>query len=284
MRVVVTGAEGRLGRALCSLGGARVVGLGRAALDIGNPEAVAAALARWQPVAVINAAAMANVDACEHDYGAALHANRDGPATLAAACAEAGVALVHVSTDYVFGADDLTRARREDDPPAPINAYGRSKLEGERAVLAAGGLSMIVRTAWLFGFANDFIDRMLRKAGLEGALEVTEQIGTPTPVQGLAGALLACAEHLQSGAAVPKLLHVAGNPITTRAAWVEEALAAGPARLRQVPVKRVGAGRFGDDAVRPAGTPLDTELFRSVFGGDLDWRPAVLAGIGEQDL
>ncbi|MFZ4071374.1 MAG: SDR family oxidoreductase [Caulobacterales bacterium] len=271
--IVITGAGGRLGRALCTLPGC--VGLTRRALDIADAAAVAAELSALRPRAVINAAAMANVDACETDWTAALRANADGPTVLALACAALGVPFVHVSTDYVFGAEGHARARREGDPPAPVNAYGQSKLLGEQGVAGAGGVAVVVRTAWLFGFPGDFLDRMIQRAEAKGVVQVTEQVGTPTPVRGLALALRSIAGALLEGAALPPVLHVAGAPVCSRAEWVETCLAA-RRDLAAVAVERVSLGAFAQDAAaRPLGTPLDTSLYQCLFSQALDWRLAL---------
>ena len=136
MTVLVTGGAGRLARALAARGGERVTALPRAALDIGDAEGAAQTLEALRPTAVINAAAVASVDAAD---AARAHAvNAVAPEVLAAACAAADVPLIHLSTDYVFGAA-TDRPWREEDPVSPINAYGRMKAEGEASALAAGG-------------------------------------------------------------------------------------------------------------------------------------------------
>lgn len=271
--ILIFGAGGRLGRQLSALPDA--VGMDRAMLDITDAAAVAAALRATQPRVVINAAAFADVDGCERDPDRAHRANVLAPTVLAQECARADVGLIHISTDYVFGADGHDRPRRETDPPAPINAYGRSKLAGEAGVLAAGGASLIVRVAWLFGFAGDFLDRMLTKGRQTGALAITTQAGTPTPVDGLSLHLHALADRLSAGEALGPVLHLAGQPVTDRASWVAAALAAAPGHgIRLDPV---GLDAFADAAARPLGTPLDCTRYQSLTGRTLNWRPAAFA-------
>jgi len=270
---LVLGAGGRLGRALAERGGAGVVGLDRQALDIAAPSAVAQALQTHRPRTVINAAAMAAVDACETDFAAAVRVNAEGPGVVARACAAREIPFVHVSTDYVFGGEGHDRPRREGDPPRPINAYGRSKRMGEEEVLAAQGRSVIVRTAWLFGFPTDFVDRMARKAAQGERLRITEQTGAPTPVGPVAESLLRFAERLAAGAPAPPILHLAGSPVTTRAAWVERALAAAAPGLAVI--ERVPVDAFANTgAARPLGTPLESRLAAELFDLRIDWRPA----------
>ena len=272
--ILILGAGGQLGRALVSAGSAQVVGLDRHALDIANASAAAAALDLHQPRAVINAAAMAGVDTCESDFAAAVRVNAEGPGVLARACAARDIPFLHVSTDYVFGGEGHDRPRREADEPNPINAYGRSKLLGEEQVKAAKGRAVVVRTAWLFGFPTDFIDRMARKAIAEGGrLRITEQTGAPTPVRPLAQALLRLAGRLADGEDAPSILHLAGAPVTTRADWTERALIAAAPRLANI--ERGSNEAFADTgAVRPLGTPLDSTLAAQQFDHHIDWRPA----------
>jgi dTDP-4-dehydrorhamnose reductase len=271
--ILVLGAGGRLGRVLVARGGSNVVGLDHQTLDIAHPSAVAEGLETHRPGAVINAAAMAAVDACETDFAAAVRSNAEGPAVVARACAACDIPFIHVSTDYVFGGEGHDRPRREGDPPSPINAYGRSKRMGEEEVLGAQGRSVIVRTAWLFGFPMDFVDRMARKAAQGERLRITEQTGAPTPVGPLAGSLLRFAERLAKGAPAPPILHLAGSPVTTRAAWVERALAAAAPGLAAI--ERVSGDAFaGTGAARPLGTPLDSRLAAELFDLRIDWRPA----------
>lgn len=272
--VLITGAAGNLGQALTIAYGARAVALPRAGLDIANEEAVAAALDRFHPGAVINAAADSNVDGCEADPASAARSNAIGPGVLARACAQRAIPFVHVSTDYVFGADALVRARHEDDAPAPLNTYGRSKLEGERAVLSVGGRSVVARTSWVFAFRGCFIDRMMAKAKTEGRLILTDQVSTPTPVAALAHALAQIAERLGAGNVLPPLLHVAGAPAATRTQWVEEALSSFDL---PVEITRVALAESGDRVARPHSTPLDTTRFARLFGGALAWKPAARA-------
>ena len=134
MTILLTGGTGQLATALAEAGGGLVRRVGRPGLDFDRPETVEAAFSAAAPSLVVNAAAYTGVDAAETDAEAAYQANRDGPALLARLCAEAGVPLIHVSTDYVF--DGLKGAPYiEDDPPSPTGVYGASKLAGEQAVL-----------------------------------------------------------------------------------------------------------------------------------------------------
>lgn len=196
MKVLVSGAGGQLGRALVAAAPAQaeVVPLPRVALDITEPAAVAAALAQHRPALVINAAAYTHVDGAEAQPALAMLGNREGPATLAAAAAAAGVRLLHVSTDFVFDGR-ASRPYRPDAPVAPLNVYGRSKAEGEVLVRRALPEALIVRTAWLYSAQGpNFVLRMIELMGRCERVEVVaDQIGTPTHAARLAEALWALA-------------------------------------------------------------------------------------------
>ncbi|HTI66488.1 MAG TPA: sugar nucleotide-binding protein [Caulobacteraceae bacterium] len=272
--MLVAGGRGRVARALTAAGGARVHALSRAELDIRDPDAVAACLRRLRPRAVINSAVVGSLEAVEADIAAARAVNADGPGVLALACAAAGVPLVHLSTDYVFGAP-TDRPWREDDPVSPVNAYGAMKAEGERRVLESGAAACVARVAWVFGDGEDFLTRMLR-GGPE--VIIAEQVGSPTPIGPLAGRLLALAAKLAEGAAVPPILHLAGTPPASRADWVEAAFDAyaaaggGPPR-----VVRAGRGSFSAAVSRPGFSALDCSAAAALFGGPLDWKAALPA-------
>ena len=201
MRLLVTGAGGMLGRAVAERAqrlGHDVRALARTDLDVTDATAVHDALAELRPRAVVNCAAYTDVDGAESDRDAAMAVNGTGAGNVAAAAADVGAAIVHVSTDYVF--DGSRRAPWvESDPVAPLGAYGATKLAGEEAVAAANPAHAIVRTAWLFGAGGrNFVDTMLALgAEREEVSVVTDQIGCPTWTGHLAGALVELAERPQ---------------------------------------------------------------------------------------
>jgi len=184
-RWLVTGAAGMLGRdltALLTARGEEFTALTRADLDITDGAAAASAISAVKPDVVVNCAAWTAVDAAEENEAAALAVNGHGPANLAAACASLGAVLVHPSTDYVFPGD-ATVPYAEDAAPAPAGAYGRTKLAGEQAVLAAlPDAGYVVRTAWLYGaHGKNFVKTMLRLARRDVAPGVVaDQYGQPT--------------------------------------------------------------------------------------------------------
>ena len=227
-RLLVTGAAGMLGRAVVAQAradGHAVTALAHAELDITDAAAVQSALARVEPEALINCAAWTDVDGAEADPSGAAALNGDGAAHLAQAAADVGVALVHPSTDYVFPGD-ARRPYVESDPTGPRSEYGRSKLLGEQAVLAADPAHAIVRTSWLFGVGGrNFVETMLRLAGdgREEVSVVSDQRGCPTFAGHLAPALIELATRMTGadGAAAGGIHHIAG---TGSCSWNELAV------------------------------------------------------------
>src|SRR5665213_2378283 len=192
MKALVTGGEGQLARAFTAQGrpGWTVTALPRAALDIGDDDAVRGAVHRLRPDLILNAAAFNAVDRAEAERAQAFRVNRDGAAHLARAGEKSGARVVHISTDYVFDGR-AGRAYRPDDPPSPLSVYGASKLAGESAVSAAAPGALIVRTAWLYSpNGANFLTAMLRLMG-DGveARVVSDQVGTPTSTDSLADTL-----------------------------------------------------------------------------------------------
>jgi dTDP-4-dehydrorhamnose reductase len=273
IRILVTGGRGRLAQALAAASAA-VTALPRSRLDIIDAEQIERELAASGYGAVVNAAAMASLEAAEAAPDQAHAVNTVGPGLLAAACNKRGLPLIHLSTDYVFGAA-TGRPWREGDPVSPVNAYGRSKAGGEAKVLAAGPHGRVARVAWLFGDDGDFISQMLRVGNREGqAVVADDQVGSPTPIGPLAERLLMLCGRLAKGdEAVPRILHLAGSPPVSRADWVAAAFdllaeqGAVPPPLRRVPM-----AAFASSVVRPNFSALDSSATDALFGAPLDWR------------
>lgn len=195
--ILVAGRTGQLARSLSDAGRAldiEIVALGRPDLDLADADSVARATESLVPRAIVNAAAYTNVDGAEIDEQAALTINRDGAARLAAAAQRMSVPFLHVSTDYVF---DGTKSSpyREDDAPAPLNAYGRSKLAGEEAVFDACPSAVVLRTSWVYSpYGHNFVKTMLRIAEKQDTVPVVvDQHGAPTAAGDLADAILTLA-------------------------------------------------------------------------------------------
>ena len=190
MRILVTGSNGQLGRALAgALAEHELVLRDLPEIDIAEPDSVAAELRASSPDWVINAAAYTDVDGAERDAAAAERGNVTGPQVLAEATAARGLPLVHVSTDYVFDGE-ARRPYLESDAPGPRTTYGRSKLAGERAVALANPRHFVVRTAWLYSTGGrNFALTMLAAAGRGEVRVVDDQTGSPTYAPHLAAGI-----------------------------------------------------------------------------------------------
>jgi dTDP-4-dehydrorhamnose reductase len=194
MRVLVAGAAGMLGQDVVGAAerrGHEPFGLTRHELDITDPASIDAAIAELRPDAVIDCAAWSDVDGAEDDERGATTINDTGAGLLSAAAARAGASVLYPSSDYVF---DGTKGSPylEGDMPAPINAYGRSKLGGEVSVAAANPRHFIVRTSWLYGLGGgNFVETMLRIGAQQPeVLVVSDQVGCPTSTADLAEGLV----------------------------------------------------------------------------------------------
>jgi dTDP-4-dehydrorhamnose reductase len=273
VRLLVTGAKGMLGQAVVAEATARgheVDVRDRAGLDITDADSVERALTAVRPDVVVNCAAWTDVDGAETAEDQALAINGMGAGNVAAAAARAGAFLVHVSTDYVFdGASKRGEAWVESDPVAPLGAYGRTKLEGERLVAAAGSDHAIVRTAWLFGpGGRNFVDTMRRLGAERDELQVVaDQVGCPTFTGHLAEALVTIAERRSPG-----IHHAAGGGACS---WFDLALATFEATGTRVRVMPVTTEAFPRPAARPAWSVLGSERPDAVRLPD--WREGLRA-------
>lgn len=203
MKILVTGAAGMLGRDLMLAAGNAghdVVGFGRRELDVTDAAAVEKKFDLERPDIVINSSAWTDVDGAEEAEEAAFAVNGTGAGNVAAAAAGVGAGVVYVSTDYVFdGAKGAPYV--ESDQPAPLSAYGRTKLAGEEATAVAGKRHFIVRSAGLFGIGgNNFVETMLRLAGTQSeVLVVRDQVGSPTYTWHLAYGIVRLIEGIEYG-------------------------------------------------------------------------------------
>jgi dTDP-4-dehydrorhamnose reductase len=252
MRLLVTGAAGMLGRdvvAAAGDAGHEALALARADLDITDAAAVRAAVLAAQPDAVINCAATTDVDGAETAEDQATAVNGAGAGHLAAAAAEAGALLVHVSSDYLFDGT-ATEPYTENAPVAPLGAYGRSKLAGEHAIAATDARSAIVRSSWLFGpHGKNFVDTMRRLgAEREEIAVVDDQVGCPTYTGHLAPALVEIAERGTTG-----IMNVAG---AGSCSWFELAVAIFEETGLHCDVRPQSTADLGRPAPRPAYSAL----------------------------
>ena len=291
MKVLVTGANGQLGRELAGLLAAMEGELGnvpapyrdaevhavdRGELDIADAAAVEAWFAARGPYdAVFNCAAYTNVDGCEAHEDDAARVNADGPENLARACTAQGAVLVHVSTDYVFPGDE-PGPRRESDPCAPLSAYGRTKLVGEQRALAANPRTHVVRTAWLYGReGGNFVRTMMRLGAQRPEVTVVaDQVGNPTNAADLAFELLRIALSDSFG-----VWHATGEGECSWADFAEAIMAGAGLDCR---VARCTSAEWRalhpESAPRPAFSSLENGRLKETIGNDMrPWREALAA-------
>jgi dTDP-4-dehydrorhamnose reductase len=283
--VLITGAGGQLGRAFAAAAprGEVVKACTHAELDIADEAAVRAVFADFAPELVINAAAWNAVDDAERDQAGAARVNAAGPRTLAAACRAVGAWLTHVSTDFVFDG-------RQGHPyeasaaPNPLSVYGRTKLEGESAVARElPGRCAVVRTSWLYSAGGGFAARMVALMRTRPELKVvSDQVGAPTHVAGLAGTLWAISTRRAAG-----LWHWCDSGVASRydfaVAIAEEAVRFGLLPVAP-PIVPIGTADFPAAAARPAYSVLDKRATEKLLGVTAPhWRTALratLAGVG----
>ena len=269
--ILVFGANGQVGCELISLARRRGVtapGLSRAEANITDRQAVRAALRRKQPALVVNAAAYTAVDRAESEPERARAGNAVGPGILAQACADAGVPLVHLSTDYVF---DGTKVGPyvEEDRINPLGVYGRTKAEGEAAVRAAQPHHVILRTAWVYGaHGHNFLKTMLRLAAERDELRVVaDQIGCPTATADIAEAILALAPRLIADSGVAGTYHFVATGQTSWHGFASEIVRRQqPFTGRNPRVTVITTAEFPTAARRPMNSVLDCTRFRATFG------------------
>jgi dTDP-4-dehydrorhamnose reductase len=289
VRPLVIGAAGLVGRALADRLEElypHTVSATRAELDLADRWRVEAEIERLAPTVAVNCAAVSDVDLCERDPLLARRVNAEGPAHLAAACANAGVRLIQVSTDYVFGGGQgRPRSRAagpvemdydEAEPPDPVNEYGRSKLLGEMAVLENLVDAVVLRVSFVFGPGRPtFLDKILARArGGSGPIPVIDDwTSKPTHVDEIVGAIV---NFIGPGAAETGVWHVAGGGAgLSRLAFARAVLGlAGHDPARAV---ALDPAQLVLDARRPSATPLATRRYEARFGPLRPWIEAARA-------
>lgn len=287
MRLLITGAGGQLGRALQRQAAPHheVTATTRGQLDIGDADAVDALFRAISPELVINAAAYTAVDRAESEPEAARHVNVDGAANLARAAARNGARLLHVSTDFVFDGRACT-PYPPDAPTRPVGTYGRSKRDGEQAVMQhAPEQATILRTAWVYGpGGHNFVRTMLRLLAEKQALSVvSDQIGAPTHTGGLAATLLALGG---IDAARGRVLHWTDSGV---ASWYDLAMATRALAARRWPerplaeITPIASRDWPTPAQRPPYSVLDTAATRELVGTPPHWQARLERALLQDD-
>ena len=276
MRILLTGCMGQLGRHLLP----RLKTLGEVirtdreggdfACDLSDRRLLDKSLHRVRPDLVVHPAAWTAVDRAEDEPDLAMRVNRDLPGWIAQWCAAHDARMLHFSTDYVYSGQ-ADRGWREDDPPAPGNVYGRTKLESERVIAESGADAVIVRTAWLYShLPGNFLSAILKRAASGAPLTiVSDQVGSPTWAGDLADASLAILECREALPAGTTIFHVAGSGALS---WyefgrmaVQRALEAGVLR-RPVAVDPIASANWPQKARRPVWSVLDCSRYETFTG------------------
>lgn len=280
MNVLVTGANGQLGRSLrrvCANSGDNFIFTDVAELDICDAAAVDKMVADNDIDVIVNCAAYTNVDRAEDDAATAELLNGTAPGILAKAAAKHGALLVHVSTDYVFGGEMVNTPIREDAPVCPTGVYGVTKLHGEEAVRNSGCRHIIIRTAWLYSeYGRNFVKTMESLTGSRPEINVVyDQVGTPT----YAGDLAKAIHHIITNCALDGkygTYHFSNEGVCS---WYDFAVAIarkyGHTGCHVHPCR---SSEFPSKVVRPAYSVLDKSKIRDAFGVEVPyWQDSLMA-------
>ncbi len=288
MKLLITGSQGQVGRALCSFALEQDIdyqAFSSEELDIRKESKVLRTIRKAKPSFVINAAAYTAVDQAEQERDSCFAVNAVGVHNLAIACKRLSIPLMHLSTDYIF--DGQKRAAyAEDDEPHPISVYGESKLEGERLLTSVLEKYVILRVSWVFSeWGSNFVKTMTRLAGEKEMLKVVDdQIGAPTPANDIARVIIAMIRQLECGADAWGCYHYSGREVSN---WYELACqVVEQARLyREVTVKQIETQKtkeYGYIAARPLNSQLNCQKILEVFGiKQRSWKPEMARVVKE---
>lgn len=284
MNILVTGANGQLGTELRNVAAssrnhyifsdvASPEGVETMVLDITDREAVKAACEAGEVDVIVNCAAYTNVDKAEDDLSTARLLNAAAPANLAAVAAERGATLIHISTDYVFSGDAAV-PRSEDSPVGPLGVYGRTKLEGEEAILASGCASIIFRTAWLYSpYGKNFVKTMRQLTSDRDTLKVVcDQVGTPTYAHDLASLI---AHVIEDGMLDRTGIYHYSNEGAI--SWYDFAHSICELSGNTCDIQPCRTEEFPSKAQRPRFSVLDKSKVKAVFGISVPyWRDSLI--------
>ncbi len=284
MRLAVTGKNGQVVSALQALASdeLEIVALGRPELDLAQPETVLKALREVKPDVVVSAAAYTAVDKAESEQDIAFAVNRDGARAVAQAASDIGIPVIHLSTDYVFDGTKDT-AYVESDPTGPTSVYGRSKLEGERAVSEATDNYVVLRTAWVYSeYGNNFVKTMLRLSENRDEINVVaDQFGCPTSANDIAAAVVTIARKLAEDVSAPLrgVFHLSGTGETNWANFAKQIFALSAENGgKSIVVNDITTEQYPTPARRPANSRLDCSKLEEVYGIKLpSWQTSTRA-------
>lgn len=287
-KILLFGKNGQLGHelqiSLQALGEVTALGIDSTEYcgDFTRPDDIAATVRQIRPNIIVNAAAYTAVDKAESEPDLALTINTNTPGVLAQEAQKLCAWLVHYSTDYVFDGSG-TKPWLETDVPAPLNVYGKTKLEGERAVAAACKKHLILRTSWVYGtHGNNFAKTMLRLAQERDSLAVVDdQFGAPTSAVLLAQLTATILPIAMKNETLAGLYHAVAQGEVSWYGYAKFVVAYARSRgmaikVAQNSIMPVGSDDFPTPARRPHNSRLDTHKLRSTFGLDLpEWQAGV---------
>ena len=259
--ILVFGKTGQVAQELQKFNG--VLALDRTRADLTDLSACAKAIFNYKPRAVINAAAYTAVDMAEDEEDLANLINGEAPGAMAIVCADLNIPLVNISTDYVFDGSG-EKAWDTFDLTNPQNAYGRSKLKGERAIKASGADYAILRTSWVVSaHGNNFLKNMLRLSESQESLNVVDdQIGGPTPAQDIARACMEIVQQLINEPKKSGIYHFSGRPDVS---WCQFANTIFKQADRKTFARPILTSEYPTPALRPINSRLDCSLTESIF-------------------
>lgn len=278
LRILITGSTGGLGRALVRhlSGKHAVTALKRSDLDLEKPEEIAQSLERHDFDVLLNPAGLVSPDACEAQPHKARLANVDGPQALAQACQARGARMIHFSTDYVFSGEphDLWC---EDDETRPVNVYGRTKREGELAVLKACPHALVARVSWLFGLDKpSHPDLMIERAlQTDDVRSVADKVSVPTSTADVCEWIAHLIEHPAAG-----VLHLCNSGIASWHSWAETTLDIASwlgLPLKTMLVRPIQLAELTQmKAARPLQTVMSNEKLQTLLGREIrNWTTAL---------
>lgn len=273
--ILVTGGNGQLGQSLRKISreypGYRFVFTDIPGMDITNRVDIEEKVKANGITHIINCAAYTNVELAETETEASRQANTEGPKTLAEVAKEHNIKLIHVSTDYVFDGKERSEPYKETDAAAPVNVYGRTKLEGEKAIRSTGCDAAIVRTAWLYSeFGNNFVKTMLRLSREREILEIVDdQYGCPTYATDLARAITALAAKDIKGC---EIYHYTDAGITNWYGFATEIFRQAGININVEPVPHTV---YKTIAKRPSYSVLDTSKIRALGIATPKWQDSL---------
>lgn len=260
--ILVFGKTGQVGRELSLLPNTSCYDRDQA--DLSQPESCFDLIMQNRPDAVINAAAYTNVDQAELHESLAFIVNAEAPRAMARACNKLNIPFVHISTDYVFSGDTAS-AYLPDEEVNPLNAYGRTKAAGERAVLEEHNWAVVLRTSWVFSaHGKNFVKTMLNLAETHPQLQIVDdQYGGPTSAKAIAQVCVNISSQMQQDRKKTGIFHFTGYPTVTWAEFGKHFLAE---NAKDVVVKPIPSEHFPTRAMRPKWSVLDCQSLQCTFG------------------